>query len=273
MNTCWKAPAMFDTLVVFQSYTGDNPFHVTKDRYVGAPKLEISKRCFRSVINTINHCKSKEPDVNYRMIVSDDGSDQEFIDLVKEQAKIQDFSIDLVQHDHVGVMPSMLNMYQLGLDRGKDIVYFAQDDYLHYETALWEMIDGYVNFKHVTQMRVCMFPYDYPIRYNLHRYNYKLLLGAKRHWRTAYHAAVGMLLHHSTLKEFWECFEKIGYVEYDENCEDLSINQLFLNINGFPKRNIEHVLFSPIPSLALHLQGENEKDPYLDWKKLWDSFA
>lgn len=263
---------MFDVLIIFQSYTGNNPHHIS-DRYVNASKLEITKRCFRSVLNTINHCKNQEPTVNYRMIVSDDGSDEEFLNLVKEQKSQQTFSIQLVEHDHVGIMPSMLKMYEIGRQEGKDIVYFAQDDYLHYETALWEMIDAYVSFKQVTGTNVCIFPYDYPIRYTLHQYNYKLLLGAKRHWRTAYHAAVGLLMHYHTLISKWEFFEKIGHVEYDEYCEDLSINQIFLNIQGFPKRNIDHVLFSPIPSLALHLQGNQERDPYLNWRELWDQFA
>lgn len=263
---------MFDILVVFQSYTGNNPHHLS-DRYVNASKLEISKRCFLSVINTINHCKNCEPTVNYRLIVSDDGSDQEFIDLVKQQVQKQNFSIELREHSHLGIMASILKMYEIGREKGKDLVYFVQDDYLHYETALWEMIDAYVNFKEITKLNVCIFPYDYPIRYNLHQYNYKLLLGSKRHWRTAYHAAVGLLMHYHTLISKWNHFEKIGQVEYNEFCEDLSINQIFLNINGLPKNEINHVLFSPIPSLALHLQSEQERDPYLNWKELWDKFA
>jgi hypothetical protein len=30
-------------------------------------------------------------------------------------------------------------------------------------------------------------------------------------------------------------------------------------------------LFTPIPSVALHVQYEAQKDPYLDWKELWES--
>ena len=31
------------------------------------------------------------------------------------------------------------------------------------------------------------------------------------------------------------------------------------------------MLFSPIPSLALHLMEESGKDPYIDFDALWDS--
>lgn len=32
-------------------------------------------------------------------------------------------------------------------------------------------------------------------------------------------------------------------------------------------------LFTPIPSLALHMGYERQLDPYIDWKKLWDSIV
>jgi hypothetical protein len=35
----------------------------------------------------------------------------------------------------------------------------------------------------------------------------------------------------------------------------------------------EVTLFTPIPSVALHMAYETQKDPYLDWKELWDSFS
>jgi hypothetical protein len=31
------------------------------------------------------------------------------------------------------------------------------------------------------------------------------------------------------------------------------------------------MLFSPIPSLALHLMEESGKDPYIDFDQLWNS--
>lgn len=30
-------------------------------------------------------------------------------------------------------------------------------------------------------------------------------------------------------------------------------------------------LFTPIPSIALHMQYMAQKDPYIDWQSLWDS--
>jgi hypothetical protein len=45
--------------------------------------------------------------------------------------------------------------------------------------------------------------------------------------------------------------------------ESISLNKILV------KRGILGVC--PFESIALHMQGEYEKDPYVDWKLLWDS--
>jgi hypothetical protein len=37
----------------------------------------------------------------------------------------------------------------------------------------------------------------------------------------------------------------------------------------FTQRGILGIM--PMNSVALHMQGPAEKDPYIDWKTLWDS--
>jgi hypothetical protein len=56
----------------------------------------------------------------------------------------------------------------------------------------------------------------------------------------------------------------MGNHAVDSVMEDETINKLF-NDRGC-------LLFTPIPSIALHSQADTEKDPYIDWKKLWDQF-
>jgi hypothetical protein len=137
---------MLDVLIVLQSHSKQDAWNIysedKKKRYVNAPKLEVSKRCFRSLLRTIQHCQTKQPEVTYRLIVLDDDSDQEFLDLVRDESLRSKFPITLEHTTVRGIMPSIGRMYEIGLNEGKNLVYFAQDDYLYYETALWEMIDG-----------------------------------------------------------------------------------------------------------------------------------
>jgi hypothetical protein len=136
------------------------------------------------------------------------------------------------------------------------------------------MVDSYYRFANLTQMQICIYPFDDPYRYgnNYLKYPTKVILGAKRHWRTAHHTASCFLASHKTVVENWNLFETMGKSVYDEMCEDKSINRLFQNMEGCPKREIKHLLFTPIPSLALHLQDDSTKDPFLNWKALWDKY-
>lgn len=265
---------MIDILIVLQSHSKSNagPY----SRYCASEKLEVSKRCFRSLIHTIRHCQQKENSVRYRLIVLDDRSDQEFLDEVLEYQKHSTFPIELRQLKSQGVMASIGEMYNIGKKEGKDLIYFTQDDYLHYETALWEMTDAYFQFKQLTGFEVCIYPFDDPYRYSslkyTLKYNHRIVLGAKRHWRTAYATASGFMVSHHTILENWDLFEGLGKQEYSNECEDRTINRLFLNMSGYEEREIKHILFTPIPSLALHLGDGTTKDPYLNWQELWNQF-
>ena len=50
--------------------------------------------------------------------------------------------------------------------------------------------------------------------------------------------------------------------EHNKIHEGTTINHIWRN---------DAKLFTPIPSLALHMGFDEQKDAYLDWKELWDS--
>lgn len=261
---------MLDVLIISQTHSKNNSSSLP--RYCGARKFEVSKTCTASLINTIEWSKNNSKFTNYKLIIADDHSDEEFINFIKEKIGEASFEIELIHLETYGEMPGILKCYELGRDLGKHLVYFAHDDYLYYETALWEMIDAYFQFKQISGMEICIFPYDDPYRYSLLNYDYKILLGAKRHWRNAYHTASCFMANHNTIIDNWDLFEAMGKAAYDAYCEDKSINRLFIQMEGFPTRKIKHLLFTPIPSLALHMGSEREKDPYIDWEQLWNKF-
>jgi len=258
---------MLDVLVVLQSHTKSS---ARKDeRFCKASKLEVSTRCFKSLINTINWARNQQTTipVNYRLIVLDDHSDEEFLDLVKQTIKTSTFEIELEHLENGGIMPSILRSYEIGKERGSGLVYFAQDDYLYYESCLWEMIDVFFHATELSKHNVCIFPYDHPLRYSMlvdKPYFYKVIVGAKRHWRTAYHTACCFMTTHETVLKEWDLFEAMGKHAYDEICEDETINKLF--------SERKYLLFTPMPSAALHMGMWSDWDPLIDWQTLWDKF-
>jgi 2-polyprenyl-3-methyl-5-hydroxy-6-metoxy-1,4-benzoquinol methylase len=50
----------------------------------------------------------------------------------------------------------------------------------------------------------------------------------------------------------------------EEKMEDNTINRLF--------QERGYYLFVPMPSLALHMQYETERDPYINWREWWDKY-
>jgi ubiquinone/menaquinone biosynthesis C-methylase UbiE len=266
---------MIDLLIVLQAHAKNNTNHKDSSRYVDASKVEISKRSFLSLVDSIQYCiDNKQAPINIKLIVLDDRSESEFVSLVLEKSISQNFTIEFINSKTPGLMENIFRQYEIGKERGKDLVYFAQDDYLYFDSAIWELVDSYYRFANLTQMEVCLFPYDDPYRYGNQylKYPTKVVLGSKRHWKTAHHTASCFLTNHKTIVENWDLFEAMGNSKYDETCEDRSINRLFQNIEGYPIREIKHVLFTPIPSLALHLQDTSTEDPYLNWKKLWEKY-
>ena len=233
------------------------------DRYCGADKLEISKRCFTSLIKSINFAKSNNPDLEIWLTIFDDQSDREFINFMIDNNKGVKYNIKHLPQ--VGIMKSILTCYEFGRTHGEELVYFAQDDYLFEETAIKEMVEGYYYFRYMLGGReVGIYPFNDPYRYYIPG-NIELcrvVHGPGRHWRTCFFTASCFMINVNILKQHWDLFEAMGNCDaHDRRMEDKTINKLW--------QERELILFTPIPSLALHMQFESEKDPYIDWETLW----
>lgn len=255
---------MLELLVVLQSHSvSNNQKEIT--RYMTTDKGEISYRCINSLIHSINWCLSTTDKIKIKLQVFDDHSDSTFITRLNNLLTTANFEYTVDSLDTHGIMPSILKCYEHGRDFGKDLVYFVQDDYLYYETCIWEMVDAFFQFRDKTKKAVCIYPYDDPYKY--YAKNLPLVtvhLGNKRHWRTAFGTASCFMVDHPTLVNNFDLFDKMGKEPMSTIMEDVSINRLF--------SERDCLLFTPIPSIALHAQSDTEKDPYLDWQPLWDQF-
>jgi hypothetical protein len=259
---------MLDLLVVLQSHSrSNNQKQIT--RYMSDDKAEISYRCIKSLVNSLNHViKEKPNEIKVKLQVLDDHSDDFFLNRLDSILKKCDFDYELQHLDSYGIMPSILACYEYGKDKGKDLVYFAQDDYLYYESCIFEMVDAYFRFSEKSKLPVCIYPFDDPYRYGIPPERQPMVtvhLGLKRHWKTSFGTASCFMLDHSTLVKNFDLFDAMGNHAIDNVMEDETLNKLF--------RDRGCLLFTPIPSLALHAQADTEKDPYLNWRELWDQFA
>jgi hypothetical protein len=257
-----------DLLIVLQTHSiTNNQKHIT--RYMSNDKGEISYRCVKSLINSINYLLAEKPtQIKVRLKIFDDHSDEKFLNRLNKLLLTCNASYDLEHLNTTGIMPSIKACYEYGRDNGEQLIYFAQDDYLYLETCLFEMVDAYFLFSEKTKQKVCIYPFDDPYRYAIPPERQPLTsvhLGAKRHWKVSFGTASCFLVDYNTLQENYDLFDAMANHPINEYMEDATLNRLF--------RERNHLLFTPIPSCALHAQADTEKDLYIDWKPLWDKFA
>jgi hypothetical protein len=261
-----------ELLIVLQTHSkGDNHVYegfLSPDskRYTGADKNETSKRCIKSLINSINKLKDNVPDFNVILKVFDDHSEKNYLKTIKKYLKKAKFANELTSLKESGISASMLKCYTFGKDKGKDLVYFVQDDYMHEENAIEEMIDFFYQWSPKLDKPLSIYPFNDPYRYQPHNiFPVRIVHGKKRHWRQNYHTAFPFMVHHSVLSKEFDLFYSMGVHKIDNKMEDETINKLF--------QERGYCLFTPIPSLALHMQYETERDPFIDYKLLWESLA
>jgi len=236
------------------------------ERFCKASKAEVMRRCTKSLIESANYAMDMLPNVSFELVVLDDHSDEDSLEKLKVNLNTANFKTNLTHLDTRGIMPSILACYEYGLEHGKDWVYFIQDDYLYEKNAIYDMIVVANQTTENIGNYTCVFPYNDPYRYTPVNtvIQSHIIQMQGRHWRTQIMTGSPFMVHHSILKKEWDVFEKMGKHELSSDMEDNTINQLF--------RTRGYYLFVPIPSLALHMQYEPEKDPFIDWKEWWDKF-
>ncbi len=214
----------------------------------------------------MNRASDALPQYEFELAIFDDHSDAQTVHDLQEMLLGARSKTNFFALESHGIMPSILACYEYGKEHGRDLVYFAQDDYLFCETAITEMIQFDEAASAKLRAPISIYPFNDPFRYtdiNNHEF-LRMVQGEFRHWRTNNHTASCFMTHHSIIEKNWDLFYKMGTSEVSASMERDSINCLWQERGYF--------LFTPIPSLALHLQYDTEKDPFIDWRAWWDRF-
>jgi hypothetical protein len=246
--------------------------HSTSDvhpgqRYTQTSKREVVLRCTKSLINSINLA---EGDIHFTII--DDHSTEDCVQELKKMLALCKHKTTFVALEGTGVQESAIAQFTYGREHGREVVYFIEDDYLHTPSAISEMMNAYELFKkRLNGQEVALFPTDYPDFYRLCSHELtRIVYGEKRHWRVSYHTTNTCWLSHKAIVDNWQGFATLGqyygtvYGVANNITEENTINRMWRE---------DITLFSPIPSVALHMQFEEHKDPFIDWKSWWDAAA
>ena len=260
-------------LIVIRVNTEIEVWDQNKRRLFEQPKIEYSIRSIKSLINSINYCQSKYLDLKIKTIILDDSSKIENLDKIKEI--IKDVNGEIISLDTkkfeakikkqktqqtFSNLASLYRCFEIGKEIGEDLIFFVEDDYLHFETMLEEMIATYERVSSQVGKDIFMCPADYPFLY-MNNEKTNILIGNKRHWRTITKTLCTFLTSKKLLNLYWENFTK--------NCEDRH-DPFEKYINEIYKKEF---CISPLKSLSVHLTNVNSSyglSPFINYKNLWD---
>lgn len=235
-----------------------NSLHQAK-RYINKEKEEIIRVCLSSLVNSINQVA----DHNIDLYVLDDHSSENCVTDIQKILSHCKFPTSFIPvEDGTGASHTCYKVYELVEQHASDLWLHIEDDYLHFPESIQDMIDTVDQFEANTGNMVAINPHDDIWRYTREIYPSILLLGPYRHYRTVQHTTYTCLASRAIYDKYRAHFQDSAewILRKDENH---TINMVW--------NKSDVMLFSPIPSLALHLMEESGKDPYIDVEALWNS--
>ena len=260
-------------LIILRMNTDIQIWDQNRKRLFEYPKIEYTKRSINSLIKSINFLKNKHSNINVKTIIVDDNSTIGNLNIIKKLIDGNDMEIinlDILKYQNIiskqknketfANLASLLQSFEIGKKAGKDLIYFIEDDYLHFETMLEEMVSSYERIASQINKDIFMCPSDYPYLY-MDNTKTNILIGNKRHWRTIDKTLCTFLTTKNLLDRYWDNFYKNCLERHDPF--EKYLNEIYS----------KEICISPLKSLSLHLTNINSSyglSPLIDYKKLWE---
>ena len=262
-------------LILFRTNTNVEIWDQNRKRIFENPKIEYVLRSLFSLIKSIKKLNKQNKDIQVILKVVDDNSNEENLKKIKNLLLLSSLNFEIINHsfkDHKNFikkqkseetfanLSSLLKCFEVGKSEGKDLIFFVEDDYLHFEESLEEMVSTYERITSQLNKDIFMCPSDYPYLY-MNNEKTSLLLGSKRHWRSINKTLCTFLAPISFIEKYWDNFKK--------NCQDRHdpfekyLNELYE----------KELCISPVKSLSVHFANINSSyglSPYINYKALWE---
>ena len=262
-------------LIILRINTEIEIWDQNKKRLFELPKIEYTLRSLNSLIKSINFSKIKYPNINFKTIIVEDNSKKENILRIDDLISKNSIDIDIIKHDHsnhdsiikkqkskqtFSNLSSLLKCYEIAKEHNDDLVFFVEDDYLHFEPMMEEMIASYERISSQLKKDLFMCPADYPYLY-MNNQKTNVLIGNKRHWRTIDRALCTFMTSKIFIDKYWNNFYN--------NCLDRH-DPFEKYLNEIYEKEFS---ISPLKSLSVHMTNINSSyglSPFIDYKKIWD---
>ena len=262
-------------LILFRTNSSIDIWDQNKKRLFEQPKIEYVLRCLNSLIKSIKILEKKNSKINIDLKIIDSSASEDNINRINNLIILTSIKADIIKHQSIehndlimdqsnketfSNLSSLLKCFEIGRDSSSDLIYFVEDDYLHFETALEEMVSTFERVSSQLKKDLFICPSDYPYLY-MNNEQTNLLIGSSRHWRTISKSLCTFITSKELLIKYWENFNKNCLKRHDPF--EKYINEIYKN----------EICISPLKSLSVHFTNVNSSyglSPFIDYQKLWD---
>ena len=262
-------------LLLFRTNSNIEIWDQNKKRLFELPKIEYSLRSLNSLLKSISFCKKKYPGIKIKLLIIDDNTDEINLSKIKNLTNNNDFNIEYESVNHqkynqiikeqkneqtYSNLASLLTCYEIAKKNADDLIFFVEDDYIHFEPMLEEMIASYERISSQIKKDIFMCPADYPYLY-MNNSKTNVLIGNKRHWRTVEETLCTFMTSKELLEKYWDNFYNTCLDRHDPF--EKYINEIYK----------DEICISPLKSLSVHFTNVNSSyglSPFIDYQKLWD---
>ena len=255
--------------IYFRSCSKVNLWNQNKERIFEADKDEYALRSLYSILKSINYSKKNFNEINIKLSIIDDNSSEKFIQNMKKLLLKFDIDNEIISLQNNEItqdikdsnFASIKKCFRLAKENSNDLIYFVEDDYIHDEICILEMIGAYERIATQLNKEILLCPTDYPYLYANCDPTY-IFLGNKKHWRKTEQSLGTFLISKTNLNIYWE--NLLQFASGKDNPAELALHKIYEN----------EPCFSPIPSLAIHCANINSIygiSPNINWQEIWDN--
>ena len=264
--------------IIFKTCTNVQLVSQNKKRIFEKEKSEYSFRSANSLYKSIINLKKKFPNIIIKIKIIDTGSPEKDIQKLLSCFKNLECKMTKLKPQNLSFTPNtidknndeiennmkntMASIYQSFIEakNSSDLVYFVEDDYIHKQEALTEMVFAYEKFSSIFKNELFMLSTDYPYLYKKLE-NSNIFIGEKYHWRTVKESLLTFLTSNQLIVKYYDKLQEMAINEsnpFEKNLHEIYENEICL---------------SPLPSLSVHCTNINSVfglSPNINIKKLWE---
>ena len=261
--------------IIFRSNTKVNIWDQNKKRIFDKPKSEYVLRSLNSLLNSAQKAKAQLQNIKLNLTIVDDNSHKTTIEKMNLLSNKNEIALNIINLDQnefddkiinennpetFANLASLLKCFLIAKDEAEDLIFFVEDDYLHKDNMIEEMLMTYERLASQLNREIVLCPSDYPYLYTIDRKT-NVLIGSHRHWQLIDKTLCTFLTSKIILDQYWDNF--VNTCKRRNSPFEKYLNKIYE----------DEYCFSPIKSLSVHCTNINSSygiAPYINIKKLWD---